>query len=43
MPLNKKKYLKNKYFGFTEFFSKKIDNKNNENMLLLIIVFLYVH
>jgi len=34
MPLNKKKFLKNKYLGYTEFFSKAIDNKKNENMLL---------
>ena len=34
LPLNKKKFLKNKYNGFTEFFSKSLDNKKNENMLL---------
>lgn len=34
MPINKKKFLKNKYFGFTEFFSKKFDNKKNHNMLM---------
>jgi len=33
MPLNKKKYL-NFFPGFTEFFSKKLDNKNNENMIM---------
>lgn len=34
MPINKKKFLKNKFAGFTEFFSNCIDNKKNENMLL---------
>ena len=34
MPLNKKKFLKNKFPGFTEFFSYHIDKKKNENMLL---------
>lgn len=34
MPLNKKKFLKNKYPGFTEFFSYHLDKKKNENMLL---------
>ena len=34
LPLNKKKYLYKKYNGYTEFFSKEFDNKNNENMLL---------
>ncbi len=34
MPLNKKKFFKNKYPGFTEFFSYYLDKKNNENMLL---------
>ena len=34
MPINKKRFLKNKFPGFTEMFSKKIDNKKNENMLL---------
>ena len=35
MPLNKKKFLKNKFPGFTEFFfSYCIDKKKNENMLL---------
>jgi len=34
LPLNKKKFLKNQYNGFTEFFSKTLDNKNYENMLL---------
>ena len=34
MPLNKKKFLKNKFPGFTEFFSYHIDKKDNENMLL---------
>ena len=33
MPLNKKKYL-NFFPGFTEFFSKKLDGKNNENMIM---------
>ena len=27
MPINKKKFLKNKFAGFTEFFSNCIDNK----------------
>jgi len=34
LPLNKKKFFKNQYNGFTEFFSKTLDNKKNENMLL---------
>ena len=34
LPLNKKKFFKNKHNGFTEFFSKTLDNKKNENMLL---------
>ena len=34
LPLNKKKFFKNKYNGFTEFFSKTLDNKKDENMLL---------
>ena len=34
LPLNKKKFFKNKHYGFTEFFSKTLDNKKNENMLL---------
>ena len=34
MPLNKKKFLRNKFPGFTEFFSYYIDKKKNENMLL---------
>lgn len=34
MPLNKKKYLKKKFPGFTEFFSHCIDNTNNQNMLI---------
>ena len=34
MPLNKKKFLKNKFSGFTEFFSHHIDRKKNENMLI---------
>tara|TARA_B100001248_G_C27362562_1_gene447268 strand:- start:593 stop:1492 length:900 start_codon:yes stop_codon:yes gene_type:complete len=34
MPLNKKKFLQNKFPGFTEFFSYQIDKKGNENMLL---------
>jgi len=34
MPLDKKKFLKEKYLGFTEFFSKALDNKKNENMLI---------
>jgi len=34
LPLNKKKNFKNHYNGFTEFFSKTLDNKKNENMLL---------
>jgi len=34
MPLNKKKFLMNKFPGYTEFFSYHIDKKTNENMLL---------
>ena len=34
MPLNKSRFLKNKYPGFTEFFSYLLDKKKNENMLL---------
>ena len=34
MPINKKKFLKNKFPGFTEFFSYCVDKKRNENMLL---------
>ena len=34
MPLNKKKFLKKKFPGFTEFFSYHMDKKMNENMLL---------
>lgn len=34
MPINKKKYFKNKFNGFTEFFSSKLNSKNQENMLL---------
>jgi len=34
LPLNKKKFFKNQYNGFTEFFSKNLDNKKDENMLL---------
>ena len=34
MPLDKKKFLQNKFPGFTEFFSYQIDKKRNENMLL---------
>jgi len=34
MPLNKKKFLGKKFIGFTEFFSKKLKNLNNSNMLL---------
>ncbi len=34
MPLNKKKFLKKKFPGFTEFFSYHVDKKMNENMLL---------
>jgi len=34
LPLNKKKFFKNQYSGFTEFFSKTLDNKKDENMLL---------
>ena len=34
MPLCKKKFLKNRFSGFTEFFSEKLDNKNDENMIL---------
>ena len=34
MPIDKKKFLKNKFPGFTEMFSEKIDKKKNENMLL---------
>ena len=34
MPLNKKKFFKKKFPGFTEFYSYYCDKKNNENMLL---------
>lgn len=34
MPLNKRKFFKKKFRGFTEFFSYKFDNKKNENMIL---------
>ena len=34
MPLNKKKFLNNKYAGFTEFFSDQFKKKGNESMLL---------
>src|SRR5210317_833732 len=34
LPLNKLKFFKNQYNGFTEFFSKTLDNKKDENMLL---------
>ena len=34
LPLNKNKFFKNQYNGFTEFFSKTLDNKKDENMLL---------
>ena len=34
MPLNKKKFLNNKFPGFTEFFSYQLDKIENENMLL---------
>ena len=34
MPLDKKKFLNNKFFGYTEFFSYYFDNKKNETMLL---------
>ncbi len=34
MPLNKKKFFQNKFLGFTEFFSFKIDKKKGQNMLL---------
>lgn len=34
LPLNKKKFFKNQYNGFTEFFSMTLDNKKDENMLL---------
>ena len=34
MPLDKKKFLKKKFPGYTEFFSYHIDKKKNENMLL---------
>jgi 4-hydroxythreonine-4-phosphate dehydrogenase len=34
MPLNKKKFLRNRFLGYTEFFSYYLDNKKNENMLL---------
>jgi 4-hydroxythreonine-4-phosphate dehydrogenase len=34
MPLNKKKFLKNKFPGFTEFFSYCVNKKKDENMLL---------
>jgi 4-hydroxythreonine-4-phosphate dehydrogenase len=34
LPLNKRKFFKNQYNGFTEFFSKTLDNKKDENMLL---------
>lgn len=34
MPLDKKKFLKKKFPGFTEFFSYYYDRRKNENMLL---------
>jgi len=34
MPLDKKKFLKPNYPGFTELFSNLVDKKKNENMLL---------
>ena len=34
MPLDKKKFLKNKFPGFTEFFSYCLNKKKDENMLL---------
>ena len=34
LPLNKKKFFKNQYNGFTEFFSETLSNKKDENMLL---------
>ena len=34
MPLNKKKFLKNKFDGYTEFFSSKLNQLGQENMLL---------
>ena len=34
MPINKKRFFKNKYPGFTEFFSYILDKKQNENMVL---------
>jgi len=34
MPLKKTKFFKRNIPGFTEFFSKLVDKKNNENMLL---------
>ena len=34
MPLNKKKFLEDKYRGFTEFFSDQFKEKGNESMLL---------
>lgn len=34
LPLNKKKFFKKNYLGFTEFFSEILDNKKNETMLL---------
>lgn len=34
LPLNKKKFLKNKFPGFTEYFSNKCKSKNKEFMLL---------
>ena len=34
MPINKKKFLNNKYPGYTEFFSHMISKKKKTNMLL---------
>lgn len=34
MPINKKKYFKTRFDGFTEFFSNKMKGRNKENMLL---------
>lgn len=39
LPLNKKKYLKKNFLGYTEFFSKKIKNLGSENMLLFNNIF----